>query len=129
MNAPQQYPLPVPAAAAAAAAAARPSSTAVSVAVDLSQDAPAGESATTNANITKDQLKDYLRQWVRVENEIGTLNAEIKKRKLLHQQLSTSLLSVMRQNEIDCFDLANGRIVYSSQQWSDQNRAYDVLQG
>ena len=114
MNAPQQYPLPVPAAAAAAAAApARPSSTAVSVAVDLSQDAPAGESATTNANITQDQLKDYLRQWVRVENEIGTLNAEIKKRKLLHQQLSTSLLSVMRQNEIDCFDLANGRIVYS----------------
>ena len=111
MNAPQQYPLPVPAA--AAAPAARPSSTAVSVAVDLSQDAPAGESATTNANITKDQLKDYLRQWVRVENEIGTLNAEIKKRKLLHQQLSTSLLSVMRQNEIDCFDLANGRIVYS----------------
>ena len=113
MNAPQQYPLPVPAAAAAAAAAARPSSTAVSVDVDESQDAPTGESAATKANITKDQLKEYLRQWVRVENEIGTLNAEIKKRKLLHQQLSTSLLSVMRQNEIDCFDLANGRIVYS----------------
>ena len=64
-------------------------------------------------NITKDQLKDYLRQWVRVENEIGTLSAEIKKRKLIHQQLSASLLNVMRQNEIDCFDLANGRIVYS----------------
>ena len=64
-------------------------------------------------NITKDQLKEYLRQWVRVENEIGTLNAEIKKRKLIHQQLSSSLLKVMRQNEIDCFDLANGRIVYS----------------
>ncbi|NBR23377.1 MAG: hypothetical protein EBU08_06300, partial [Micrococcales bacterium] len=35
-------------------------------------------------SITKDQLKDYLRQWVRVENEIGTLSAEIKKRKLIH---------------------------------------------
>ena len=67
----------------------------------------------TKASITKDQLKDYLRQWVRVENEISTLNTEIKKRKLLHQQLSSSLLNVMRQNEIDCFDLANGRIVYS----------------
>ena len=67
----------------------------------------------TKASITKDQLKDYLRQWVRVENEISTLNAEIKKRKLIHQQLSSSLLNVMRQNEIDCFDLANGRIVYS----------------
>jgi hypothetical protein len=97
MNAPQQYPLPVPA--------------------SLDIDSVSGESAPPAApapsNITKDQLKDYLRQWVRVENEISTLNAEIKKRKLLHQQLSTSLLNVMRQSEIDCFDLANGRIVYS----------------
>jgi len=111
MNAPQQYPLPVP------TASPRPSTVAVAVdvAVDVDVDvnATTGESAATKANITKDQLKDYLRQWVRVENEIGTLNAEIKKRKLLHQQLSSSLLSVMRQNEIDCFDLANGRIVYS----------------
>jgi hypothetical protein len=65
------------------------------------------------SSITKEQLKDHLRQWVRVENEISTLTAEIKKRKLIHQQLSASLLSVMRQNEIDCFDIANGRIVYS----------------
>jgi hypothetical protein len=64
-------------------------------------------------SITKEQLKDHLRQWVRVENEISTLSAEIKKRKLIHQQLSASLLRVMKQNEIDCFDIANGRIVYS----------------
>ena len=104
MNTSQQYPLPVPA---------RPSTAAVAVDVDVDVDATTGESAATKTNITKDQLKEYLRQWVRVENEIGTLNAEIKKRKLLHQQLSSSLLSVMRQNEIDCIDLANGRIVYS----------------
>lgn len=66
-----------------------------------------------SSSITKEQLKDHLRQWVRIENEISTLSAEIKKRKLIHQQLSASLLSVMRQNEIDCFDIANGRIVYS----------------
>ena len=64
-------------------------------------------------SITKEQIKEYLRQWVRVENEISTLSAEIKKRKLIHQQLSKSLLDVMRKNEIDCFDIANGRIVYS----------------
>ena len=74
MNAPQQYPLPVPP---------RPSTIAVDVAVavdvDVAVDATTGESAAaTKANITKDQLKDYL-----------------------------------RQNEIDCIDLANGRIVYS----------------
>ena len=94
----QQYPLPVP----------------VPVSPPIVPDSASVVAlAPTPPNITKDQLKEYLRQWVRVENEIGTLSAEIKKRKLIHQQLSASLLNVMRQNEIDCFDLANGRIVYS----------------
>jgi hypothetical protein len=96
----QQYPLPVP-------------SSIVADTSDSSSSSSVMALAPTNPNITKDQLKEYLRQWVRVENEIGTLSAEIKKRKLIHQQLSASLLNVMRQNEIDCFDLANGRIVYS----------------
>ena len=64
-------------------------------------------------SITKEQVKDYLRQWIRVENEISTLATEIKKRKSIHQQLSASLMDVMRKNEIDCFDITNGKIVYS----------------
>ena len=110
----QQYPLPVPVPAPASAV-----SSAIPEDSSLTMDATTTTTTTSalalkpTPNITKDQLKDYLRQWVRVENEIGTLAAEIKKRKLIHQQLSASLLSVMRQNEIDCFDLANGRIVYS----------------
>ena len=64
-------------------------------------------------SLSKEQVKDYLRQWIRVENEISTLSVEIKKRKLVHQQLSASLLDVMRKNDIDCFDITNGKIVYS----------------
>jgi uncharacterized protein (UPF0335 family) len=70
-------------------------------------------SSTESNTITKEQVKDYLRQWIRVENEISTLTQEIKKRKLIHQQLSSSLMNVMRKNEIDCFDITNGKIVYS----------------
>lgn len=99
-TAPQQYPLPV----------VKPESDAG--AVSAATGGTAGAADVSNG-ITKEQLKDYLRQWVRVENEISTLSAEIKKRKLIHQQLSKSLLEVMRKNEIDCFDVANGRIVYS----------------
>ena len=98
---PQQYPLPV---------------SEPTLCLDLVSTAPGtgGAAAATSANpVTKDQLKDYLRQWVRVENEISTLSAEIKKRKLIHQQLSSSLLKIMRDSDIDCFDIANGRIVYS----------------
>ena len=103
---PQQYPLPVvkPESDASAASAASAASGGAATAADA---------AAASNGITKEQLKDYLRQWVRVENEISTLSAEIKKRKLIHQQLSKSLLEVMRKNEIDCFDVANGRIVYS----------------
>ena len=99
-TAPQQYPLPV----------VKPESDVG--AVSAATGGAAGAADASNG-ITKEQLKDYLRQWVRVENEISTLSAEIKKRKLIHQQLSKSLLEVMRKNEIDCFDVANGRIVYS----------------
>ena len=97
MNTAEQYPLPV-----------LPSTDATMTCLD-------NVAADTNAtpNVTKEQLKDYLRQWVRVENEISTLTVEIKKRRLIHQQLSASLLDVMRKNEIDCFDITNGRIVYS----------------
>jgi len=103
----QQYPLPV-----------QPPSQSPPVCLDLvpasqPQKEELSNSGSGGPSITKDQLKDYLRQWVRVENEISTLSAEIKKRKLIHQQLSKSLLDVMRNNEIDCFDIANGRIVYS----------------
>ena len=74
---------------------------------------PAQQPAQQPNSITKEQVKDYLRQWIRVENEISTLAVEIKKRKSIHQQLSASLMDVMRKNEIDCFDITNGKIVYS----------------
>lgn len=121
----QQYPLPVSNAHVTAPATSVPSITTVPGTKTMCMDlVPAHTPTTTptpdqpltaqqSTSITKEQLKDHLRQWVRVENEISTLSSEIKKRKLIHQQLSASLLSVMRQNEIDCFDIANGRIVYS----------------
>ena len=74
---------------------------------------PVDSTAAATQSLTKEQVKDYLRQWIRIENEISTLSVEIKKRKLVHQQLSASLLEVMRKNDIDCFDITNGKIVYS----------------
>ena len=76
-------------------------------------DTSSSSDVVPSTTISKEQIKDHLRQWIRVENEISTLSVEIKKRKLIHQQLSASLLDVMRKNDIDCFDIANGKIVYS----------------
>jgi len=84
----------------------------VQVPVQVPTDLVPVDSAAAQS-LSKEQVKDYLRQWIRVENEISTLSVEIKKRKLVHQQLSISLLDVMRKNDIDCFDITNGKIVYS----------------
>lgn len=91
-----------------------PTSCAVSMdTVPTTSNTPVSSGDTSVTTVTKDKLKDYLRQWVRIENEISTLSVEIKKRKLIHQELSSSLLKIMRDSDIDCFDIANGRIVYS----------------
>lgn len=81
--------------------------------VSLTDSSSSSSDVVPSTAISKEQIKDHLRQWIRVENEISTLSVEIKKRKLIHQQLSASLLDVMRKNDIDCFDIANGKIVYS----------------
>ena len=117
MNTTQQYPLPVNEMKQTGGES-KPSEPAICMDLisSTSVDSPASAAqmeVTAQPSVTKEQMKEYLRQWVRVENEIGTLSTEIKKRKLIHQQLSKSLLDVMRKNEIDCFDIANGRIVYS----------------
>jgi hypothetical protein len=112
----QQYPLPVSSAQHPPAPAPAPAPVCMDLVPAVGTTSATSAAAATpsqDPSVTKEQLKDHLRQWVRVENEISTLSAEIKKRKLIHQQLSASLLRVMKENEIDCFDIANGRIVYS----------------
>jgi hypothetical protein len=72
----QQYPLPVSASVAPQVSTPQPQPNPgcldlVHIAQELQEpQAP---------SVTKEQLKDHLRQWVRVENEISTLSAEIKK--------------------------------------------------
>jgi len=95
------------------ASASSPQPTMISTELVSLTDPSSSSVVVPSTTISKEQIKDHLRQWIRVENEISTLSVEIKKRKLIHQQLSASLLDVMRKNDIDCFDIANGKIVYS----------------
>jgi hypothetical protein len=64
----------------------------------------------------KDQLVKIIKDWVKNENDIRTLQSEIKKRKNDKKQISESLIEIMKQNEIDCFDIKNGQICYVKKQ-------------
>ena len=63
---------------------------------------------------TKEELVNSVKEWIKADNEIKLLQAEIKKRRIQKNKLSETLVDVMKNNEIDCFDLSEGKIMYTS---------------
>jgi len=63
---------------------------------------------------TKDELVGNIKEWVSIDQEIAVLQAEIKLRKARKKQLTTTLVSIMKTNDIDCFDINNGKIIYTT---------------
>lgn len=62
---------------------------------------------------TKEQLVAVVKEWVTLENEIKTLQKHIKDRRARKKELTGALVDTMKTNEIDCFDISDGKIVYS----------------
>jgi hypothetical protein len=62
---------------------------------------------------TKDQLVQHIKEWIGVDEEIKSLQKEIKARKEKQKELTKDLMEVMKTNEIECFDLNDGKLVYT----------------
>lgn len=62
---------------------------------------------------TKEQLVNTIKKWVKIDNEIRALSKEQTIRKKERVKISNDLIEVMRKNEIDCFDINDGQIMYS----------------
>lgn len=61
---------------------------------------------------TKEQLVNNIKEWIKMDNEISKLKAEIKERTNKKKSLTENLVSVMKTNSIDCFDINDGILVY-----------------
>jgi hypothetical protein len=61
---------------------------------------------------TKEELVNNIKEWIKIDTEIIKFQNEIKERKLLKKQLTESLMTVMKKNQIDCFDINGGSLVY-----------------
>ena len=62
---------------------------------------------------TKEQLVNCIKQWVKIDNEIRTLQNEQVKRKKEKKTISNDLIEVMKKNQIDCFDIKDVQLVYN----------------
>lgn len=61
---------------------------------------------------TKEQLINNIKEWIKIDNEIAQLKNEIKERTTKKKTLTENLVTVMKSNSIDCFDITGGALVY-----------------
>ena len=63
----------------------------------------------------KQKLKDNVKEYLNIDNEIATLQAAIKERKK-KDELSVYILGAMKNNEIQQMNINNEKLVYSVSQ-------------
>ena len=61
---------------------------------------------------TKEQLVNNIKEWIKIDTEISQFKKEIKDRNAKKKELSETLMTTMKNNEIDCFDINGGSLIY-----------------
>ena len=69
--------------------------------------------SASSSSETKDQLVKHVKGWIQMDNEIKEFQKEIKERKDKKKEITDKLLHIMKDNEIDCFDINGGQLIYS----------------
>ena len=61
----------------------------------------------------KEKLTQNIKNWLQVDKEIKLLQKELKERKKKKIAFTSNLVEIMKENEIDCFDISEGKIIYT----------------
>jgi hypothetical protein len=62
---------------------------------------------------SKEDLVSYVRNWLEIEKEIKTMQKIMKEKRKEKKEITENLLGIMKQNEIDCFDITDGKLLYT----------------
>lgn len=63
---------------------------------------------------TKEQLVNNIKEWIKMDTEIAELKSQIKDKTNKKKSLTENLVTVMKTNKIDCFDINGGALVYKT---------------
>jgi len=61
----------------------------------------------------KEILIDNVKEWLTLDNEMKELQKAMKERRKKKKELTSSLVEIMRTNEIDCLDVNDGKLIYT----------------
>lgn len=66
---------------------------------------------------TKEELVKHIRGWIQIDNDISALQRQMKILREDKKNLTASLVDVMKSNEIDCFDINDGKLIYAKSKY------------
>jgi hypothetical protein len=61
---------------------------------------------------SKDQLIIHIKEWIKIDNELIKLKTDVKERNTKKKLLTEQLVNVMKENNIDCFNINGGEVLY-----------------
>ena len=70
-------------------------------------------SETSGQPVSKEEMITHIKKWMQYDNDIKQLQNELKTKKESRRQHTEQLVNIMKSNEIDCFDVNNGKLLFS----------------
>lgn len=61
----------------------------------------------------KERIVEVIKDWIQIDNELKELQKIAREKRQEKKELTNILVEIMRNNEIDCFDINNGQLIYS----------------
>tara|TARA_B100001559_G_C16431934_1_gene590202 strand:- start:778 stop:1134 length:357 start_codon:yes stop_codon:yes gene_type:complete len=62
------------------------------------------------------ELKENILGWLQLDNDIKSLQKQIKEKRKEKKDITDNIVVVMKSNEIECFDAgSNGKLIYHQQ--------------
>ena len=62
---------------------------------------------------TKDDVVNCIKQWMTVDRELKVLQKEVKIRREQKKQAAEALVGIMKEHDIDSFDISEGKIIHT----------------
>ena len=76
----------------------------------------------------KDKLLEIVKEWIQLDNEMKDLALQTRKKRENKKELSNMLIDIMRNNEIDCFDIQDGQLMYCKRITKKSMTKKDILE-
>ena len=62
---------------------------------------------------SKEDVVQCIKQWLAYDKELKLLLKEVKTRREKKREVAEELVTIMKDNEIDCFDISEGKIIHT----------------